>query len=291
MGKKVWVLFAATLAFAGFVVTGPAAAVEKAGLVGMDTCATCHEEVAKAFASTPHINSAMGCEGCHGPGQAHVDGSGDKTKIRLFKDLKPADSSAVCMECHNKGGQNHWVGSTHDARKLACVTCHNPHPKGPAPKSLLAKPQAQLCVSCHPQRRAQLYRSGHMPQREGKMECTSCHNPHGTVGEAMLVQNTINENCWSCHAEKRGPFLWEHQPVREKCTTCHDAHGSVNSNMLKVKNPILCQQCHEAASHPSQPWSSTTQARSFNRGCLNCHGQIHGSNDPTTSHGGKTFWR
>ncbi len=291
MGKRVWILLAAMLVFAGLAVPRSASAAEKAGMAGMETCATCHENVSKAFAKTPHITSALGCEGCHGGGQAHVDGSGDKTKIRVFKNLTPSESSEVCLGCHSKGGQTHWAGSTHDSRKLSCVTCHDPHPKGEVPKALLAKPQLELCATCHPERRAQLYRSAHMPQREGKMQCTSCHNPHGTVTEGMLLQNTVNENCYSCHAEKRGPFLWEHQPVRENCLTCHDAHGSMNANMLKVKSPILCQQCHMGPSHLGQPWSSTTQTRSFARGCSNCHTQVHGSNDPTLSRGGKTFWK
>lgn len=291
MGKRAWILLAAAAAIASLAVPRTALAEEPSGMVGTQTCATCHEDTAKAFAATPHAQSALGCEGCHGPGQAHVDGGGDKTKIRMFENLKPSESSDVCLSCHNKGGQTHWAGSTHDSRKLACVTCHNPHPKGAVPKALLRKPQAELCATCHPQRRAQVYRSSHMPQREGKMECTSCHNPHGTVTDYMLLQNTVNENCYSCHADKRGPFLWEHQPVREDCTTCHDPHGSYNVNMLKVKEPILCQQCHAGTSHVGQPWSSPTQDRSFSHGCTNCHTQIHGSNDPSLAHGGKTFWK
>ena len=183
------------------------------GYAGMDTCVTCHEDTAKAFQHTPHAGNAQGCEGCHGPGQAHVDGGGDKTKIRVFKTLSPVDSSATCMECHNKGDQKHWMGSTHDSRNIACVACHDPHPKGEVvPKALLSKPQMVLCTGCHLQKKAQLLRPGHMPMREGKLQCTSCHNPHGTPNDKMLLQTSVNQNCYTCHAEKRGPFLWEHPP-------------------------------------------------------------------------------
>jgi DmsE family decaheme c-type cytochrome len=282
MKKAGWMVLAvmALVLFAGGFLTWNARAEEKGGMVGKDTCATCHEDVSKAFEATPHAQSALGCEGCHGPGQAHVDGGGDKTKIAKISALPPAEQSDACLKCHAKGQQAHWSGSTHDSRKVSCISCHETHPKGAVPKSLLSKPQTELCVSCHPKRRAQLYRSGHMPMREGKMECSSCHNPHGTVSEGMLVQNSINENCYACHAEKRGPFVWEHAPVREDCTTCHDAHGSVNSYMLKVKQPILCQPCHIANRHPSTPHFAKDQY-SWNHGCLNCHPMIHGSNHPS----------
>jgi DmsE family decaheme c-type cytochrome len=263
------------------------AAAAQPGYAGMDTCMTCHEETAKAFKRTPHAGNIQGCEGCHGPGQAHVDGGGDKTKIRVFKTLSAVDSSATCMECHNKGGQKHWMGSSHDSRSISCVACHNPHPKGDViPKALLAKPQAMLCTGCHLQKKAQLIRPGHMPVREGKLECTSCHNPHGTPNDKMLLQTSVNQNCYTCHAEKRGPFLWEHAPVRENCLNCHDAHGSINEKMLKVKTPLLCQQCHQTSSHPGPAYPAQSRY-AFNQGCFHCHPAVHGSVHPS----GNRFFR
>ena len=76
--------------------------------VGGDTFATCHDEVAKKFEGNPHTKLAaqhgaagVNCEGCHGPGKAHVDGGGDKTKI-----FNPAHASAkevdeTCLRCHS----------------------------------------------------------------------------------------------------------------------------------------------------------------------------------------------
>jgi DmsE family decaheme c-type cytochrome len=254
--------------------------------VGMETCASCHEDTVKAFKLTPHARGEQSCESCHGPGKAHVDADGDKSKIRTFKALTPPESSGVCMDCHNKGGQKHWVGSSHDAKNVACSNCHNPHPKGPVPKALLAKPQQALCTGCHLQKKAQLMRAGHMPIREGKLMCTNCHNPHGTPNDKMIIQASVNQNCYSCHAEKRGPFLWEHAPVRENCLNCHEAHGTVNEKMLRVKAPLLCQQCHQTSSHPGPAYPA--QARyAFNQGCLHCHPAIHGSVHPS----GNRFFR
>jgi len=299
MCKKGWVPLAAFVGLAlsvGFASLGraestsPGEAVPKtaakADYVGMDTCVTCHEDVVTAFKRTPHAESSQGCEGCHGGGKAHVDAGGDKALIRTFKTLSAPASSAVCMECHNKAGQKHWVGSSHDQKNMACVACHNPHPKGEVPKALLSKPQAALCTSCHLQKKAQLLRSSHMPLREGKLQCTSCHNPHGTTNDKMLLQTSVNQNCYTCHAEKRGPFLWEHAPVRENCLNCHDAHGSIQEKMLKVKQPLLCQQCHQTASHPGPAYPAMARY-AFNQGCLHCHPSIHGSVHPS----GNRFFR
>src|SRR5262245_19237578 len=61
--------------------------------VGSETCKACHDEVFASFSKTIHSHLAgagwngerSGCESCHGPGKAHVDGGGDKTKIRTFE--------------------------------------------------------------------------------------------------------------------------------------------------------------------------------------------------------------
>jgi len=143
--------------------------------------------------------------------------------------------------------------------------------------------EIETCGQCHVQRRAQVMRSSHMPLREGKMTCTSCHNPHGTVTPALLKENSINESCFTCHAEKRGPFLWVHAPVNESCANCHDPHGTNHEKMLKLAQPRLCQQCHIETQHPTQPYSRAPAdfRRIGGRGCTNCHANIHGSNHPS----------
>ena len=258
-------------------------------------CATCHEDVANALKLTTHgktkvgtWDGGVGCQSCHGPGAAHAE-DGDKTKIRNPKNLSAADLNAVCLTCHERGDRSHWQGSQHENRGLSCTSCHSIHfGATPPPAKLLAKgTEFETCTSCHLKRKASLLRSAHMPMREGSMTCTSCHNPHGSPGPTMLKQFSVNENCYSCHAEKRSPVLWEHPPVREDCTTCHDPHGSLHPRLLIAKQPRLCQQCHDETRHPTQPYSDASSApeffpnvRMFDRGCMNCHSQIHGSNHP-----------
>jgi DmsE family decaheme c-type cytochrome len=155
-----------------------------------------------------------------------------------------------------------------------------------SPRAQLAKAsEIETCGTCHLERRAQTMRSSHMPLREGKMTCTSCHNPHGTVTPALLKENSTNDTCYTCHTEKRGPFLWPHAPVNESCSNCHDPHGTNHEKMLKLAKPRLCQQCHIENVHMASPLSRGTEVLggrfTLGRSCTNCHANIHGSNHPS----------
>jgi DmsE family decaheme c-type cytochrome len=190
------------------------------------------------------------------------------------------DSNAVCLNCHERGQRTYWRGSTHETRGLACTECHTIMKNVSAANQLKTAFEPNTCFQCHKDRQAQMFRSSHMPVREGKIVCSSCHNPHGSayVGSnaSMLWQDSINDNCYKCHAEKRGPFLFEHAPVRENCLNCHDPHGSINEYSLKMSRPRLCYECHTIGHGQAGLNSQFTASRS----CQNCHTLIHGSNSP-----------
>ncbi len=274
--------------------TKTAAATIGAGYVGEETCLTCHEDLKKGYHGSPHSRAADprtpaakgGCESCHGPGQAHVDGGGDKTKIKNPKVMEPREVSALCVTCHNRGEHANWKGSAHDSRNITCTTCHSIHEYKSETGQLKAATQLDTCATCHRDKVQKLNRSGHMPVREGKMVCMTCHNVHGSQNVRLLRTGTsVNESCTSCHTEKRGPFLWEHAPVRENCATCHDPHGSNNDRMLVAKLPMLCQRCHISTRHPPTVYDATQVRNGSNRvigrSCVNCHQNIHGSNHPS----------
>ena len=267
-------------------------ALPAAGYVGADTCVTCHDSEGKSLSHTEHARAAnprtpmaaLGCESCHGPGKAHVDADGDITKIRVFPKMAPRDVTQVCMSCHDKGEHAFFQGSMHDSRNLSCITCHSVHDPKSEHAQLKKTTQIELCATCHRPQVLKLQRNAHMPLREGKMECTSCHTPHGSTNLKLLkVGNYINESCTSCHTEKRGPFLFEHPPGRESCVTCHDPHGSSNERLLVAKVPMLCQRCHIGTRHPSTIYDANqlTSVRLFGRACVQCHENIHGSNSPS----------
>jgi DmsE family decaheme c-type cytochrome len=264
-------------------------------IVGSKTCLTCHATQTAAFEKT--LMGRIGktkkgmfeCENCHGPGSAHVKAGGGRGVggILSFGATDPRtvdEKNEVCLACHEKGERTAWKGSTHETRGLACSDCHTIMSVVSAKHQLKTKVEAETCFQCHKQKRTQMEQSSHMPVREGKMTCTNCHNPHGSVygTESLLRQASINDNCYTCHADKRGPFLFEHVPVRENCLNCHDAHGSNHESMLKVARPRLCAQCHGFA-HGGQTGMNTTNNAFYTlqHSCNNCHSQIHGSNSPS----------
>jgi DmsE family decaheme c-type cytochrome len=266
----------------------------QAEYVGQEMCVTCHEGVDKSLAGTAHARAAdprspaakQGCESCHGPGGKHIEDPSASNTLRKFDKITPAEASAACVSCHNKSEHRMWEGSAHDARNVSCVTCHSVH----APKSeraqLKTATQVETCATCHKTQTLKVRRSAHMPVQEGKMECSTCHNPHGSSNVKNLrVGNYVNESCVSCHTEKRGPFLFEHAAGRESCVSCHDPHGSSNDRMLVAKMPMLCQRCHVHTRHPGTMYDNLAVASKSNRiigrSCVNCHQQIHGTNHPS----------
>jgi DmsE family decaheme c-type cytochrome len=272
-----------------------ATAPEKPGYAGSAACLDCHKETSQRFAATPMgklikdngpaEHGTQGCESCHGPSKAHVESGGDvRPPISFSRKAKTpvAERNATCLNCHEKTARTLWKGSTHESRNVACTDCHTVMHAVSERGNLKQQTVVETCANCHAQKKAQLTRFAHMPLGEGKMECTSCHNPHGSPNDKMLLASSVNETCFSCHAEKRGPFLWEHMPVVESCANCHDPHGSNKERMLKVSRPRLCQQCHPTAhgGPTAKPSDAAAVRFAYNRGCSNCHFNIHGSNHP-----------
>jgi DmsE family decaheme c-type cytochrome len=247
--------------------------------------------------SSPFADGNHQCETCHGPAKSHTKRQKDGTRLpppMTFSKQTPADEkNAVCLGCHDDGARFHWMGSTHDIQETACVDCHQLHTENDPVLSLDTQPG--VCFTCHQEQRAQLMRQSRHPVQTGTdasshiglMSCTDCHNPHGSTGPGDLVQNTVNETCYECHAEKRGPFVWEHQPAREDCGNCHTPHGSNYQPLLKGRAPWLCQQCHSTAFHPSTAYSGSgippggASPQVLAGQCMNCHQQVHGSNHPS----------
>lgn len=263
---------------------------------------------------------AAKCVACHQNAEKHVETASRVPRERGEDPGNPekmdsGKANATCLSCHSADRHTFdWRGSKHDRNDMSCMSCHSVHHlKFPqaveaARQRALENQTSQLidvqapdhmlsgltveetCYRCHTEmRKALLQRSTHLFRTENhvmKVNCVSCHNPHGGEGRKMLQQATPNETCFQCHAEKRGPFLWEHTPVQENCMTCHTPHGSNQERLLTKRNHQLCQQCHINLLARHQTVAGY-DVFTFNRGCVNCHSQIHGSNHPS----GRAFTR
>jgi DmsE family decaheme c-type cytochrome len=208
----------------------------------------------------------------------------------------PEAQNQACLTCHQAGGRTHWQGSMHATRDVTCTSCHQIHTQHDRVRDKLDEPY--VCFTCHKDQRAQINRPYRHPIREGKVTCSDCHNPHGTVGPAMVRRDTITDTCYVCHMEKRGPFVRNHPPVQENCAICHNPHGTTNAALLRQRPPYLCQECHEPTSHrgtvPGSVFGSgtgTNRAVILARGCVNCHTNIHGSNNPASTTNERAFRR
>ena len=250
------------------------------------------------------------CESCHGAGRKHAE-AGDAAAIRNPAKLTAAAIDAICLTCHL--GQPTLVGrlyNSHAKDAVACTTCHKIHYDKPdelvrkppqmgqylggqqnnKPEELVVRKPAQineLCSDCHRNVWAQFQRPNHHRLPEGAMTCDDCHNPHGTIRPAMTRLFAANEpGCFNCHGDKRGPFTFEHPPMRFwGCEACHEVHGSANPRMLiRQEVRYVCLECHANLPTFNRTGTIGVVPPSFHdlrspifQNCTVCHQKIHGS--------------
>jgi len=237
------------------------------------------------------------CEACHGPGGEHAGrrrAAADHAAVVMFgaeAETPVTDQNTVCLDCHSDDVSLSWQGSVHERNDSGCSGCHQVHT--PTDPVTLRSGQNDTCFGCHRDLQAASRKpyahpldTSH-PTRPPAMVCGDCHSPHASVSSGQLVRNTTNELCSTCHAEYRGPMLFEHAPVSEDCALCHRPHGSIHPALLTRRPPLLCQSCHSQRGHPSLSYTAAglpdgePSAMVLERSCVNCHSQVHGSNHPS----------
>jgi DmsE family decaheme c-type cytochrome len=244
----------------------------------------------------------VNCESCHGPGSLAVEGitpekvaedakAGKQTACDYatfidFKKLPALAKSLICLKCHTANATfnlHNWNAGSHSANDVSCSDCHNVH----AGHDLKVRPRDTLdmCYKCHMEAKAEFSLPSHHPVPEKRIFCTDCHDAHGTTTDKMMKKPTLKDTCVQCHAEKEGPFLFEHADVTDDCRNCHRPHGSVNNNLLNVQVPFLCLQCH--IGHRTASTGTAESKAAFYTRCTDCHSQVHGSDLPSASGRGR----
>src|SRR5450759_4531386 len=221
------------------------------GYAGSAACLDCHKESVHQFEATVMgklikenggvKNGEHGCESCHGPSKAHVESGGDV--------LPPISYSSKAR-------------TTVVDRNATCLNCHE------------KTSRTMWAGSTHESR---------------NVSCTDCHVVmHDNTERSNLKKASVLATCGSCHREKAAAMSkFSHMPLGEgklECisSNCHDPHGSNKIRMLKYVPPRLCQQCHLTphGAPSGRPEDQASVRFNYNKGCVNCHSQIHGSNHP-----------
>lgn len=227
----------------GTIVAPPS--VPGAEFAGAESCEICHEDISAKFVTADH--AVLGVTG-------------------------PAADTLGCESCHGPGSLHIEGGGD----PLAIV---NP---GKSPEA---------CYGCHANVRGDFALPSRHPVATGpldlttaRMACGDCHNPHegDAGGFKSLAAFGKNQGCTDCHAAQEGPFVFEHEALRDGCTTCHNSHGSLNAQLLASSNATLCTSCH----FQEQPRAGVVmiggqdhsaflgQGTCFTSGC---HEAVHGS--------------
>ncbi len=283
-----------------------------ANYVGTDNCLSAchfhddHRRFLEASTMGAQLSKKSGmplvnCETCHGPGSLAIEGI---TREKVEMDAKegkqtpckhetlieithlPAQAkSLICLKCHTANATfnlHNWNADIHNINDVSCSDCHKIHMGYDLTVRL--KDMEDMCESCHLDVKAEFSLPSHHPIHEKKIGCTGCHDPHGSISDYMLRGMTVKESCTLCHAEKEGPFVYEHAEFTEDCSVCHSPHGSVNNHLLTIREPFLCLQCHGGHKiDDTQPYIERKGA--YYTRCTDCHSQIHGTDIPSVSGG------
>jgi Cytochrome c554 and c-prime len=192
-------------------------------------CISCHSDYPPLGAGTDTVfldplPTGVGCERCHGPGEAHVRSlrKEDIVNPARLPFLRQLD---VCAQCHEssagqlragRGNFDFRPGGALDDVRVNFVA----EPAEPDRMGLLA----------HPER---LVRSACWRGSGGKLTCTSCHDPH--VSSLEQPAKWWDDKCRACHAERA-------------CTGEPAARAQVGDH---------CVQCHMRAGPPTNPTQVT----------------------------------
>lgn len=249
-----------------------------------ETCLECHDTYQESLVGGSHnvgltnneTDGGVTCSSCHSGGATHIeDPSTDN--IGNPGHRVGADAINVCVECHQPHAETGIAGlDQHAGQDLVCADCHAVHTSS---GRLASDAVADMCDGCHGSIVSEFEKRSNHPLADGIVSCISCHGLTSSLETALGHGGSAN--CYSCHPEQSGPYVYEHEaassftPEGGGCISCHSPHGSANERLLNQPARQLCMQCH--GEPPLHRVAHTALATGFD--CIDCHSDIHGSYD------------
>ena len=251
-----------------------------------EICLKCHKQPdVLLFRTGAHSMSKVGCNNCH---DVHSPGA---TMLRNVE-AEQLSMHGLTQQI-SEARQEANLASKPDKKAKALDKVAKLEAKKTELQSKIDSPEtrnrraseSELCFSCHKEQRAQFNLTTHHPVRENRMQCSSCHNPHGGPSGNMKDE-TVSQTCFKCHQEFSGPYVFEHPPVEEDCSLCHRPHGSAQNYLLKQSEPFLCLKCHPGPHSRSSTFANTGTSKigQYYWQCTSCHNRPHGSDRHASFH-------
>lgn len=184
-------------------------------------CFSCHSTgaVREKKLNIEHLNEAVSCEACHGPGENHIKAiaAEDRKDLQIFNPayLIPLEQTQeFCGSCH--------VGF----------------------EKVLNMPEGTQTIRFQPYR---LFNSKAHDPNDSRLSCTACHNPHEKLEENLV---SYDAKCFACHVSSPNEKITKEHfapacPVKTtNCVTCHmpktdvpDMHFKFTDHWIRVVRP------------------------------------------------------
>ncbi len=163
------------------------------------------------FADPPFLELPIGCENCHGPGEAHASQPTRQNIVNPAR-LKPRLADNVCMFCHENG----------DSRILLPGKAYGDFRPGAYLGETIAvfkiratKGDADVLEHNDAMEQSRCFRAS-----QGKLSCITCHDPHRRIDRTQSAAY-YREKCFTCHTDASCKLpLASRQPAND-CAGCH----------------------------------------------------------------------
>ncbi|MDX2247438.1 MAG: tetratricopeptide repeat protein [Bacteroidia bacterium] len=200
-------------------------------------CMGCHTGYADFIEGSKNryrfVSEGIDCEKCHGPGEKHIQmmESGKMTEEEQQKtnyaivnpgQLSLSQQFDICQQCHLQG-----VNVFHDGKNVADFRPGNPLSDT---YDVFIERQADenaFGIASHAER---LQQSRCFIAAEGKLTCTTCHNPHKSTD--LIARKVYINQCTRCHEKMDTPECSapeeEKHLVENDCISCHMPKGGTS---------------------------------------------------------------